>query len=184
MSKLFSKFQRVVLMRLFSRSTVLLLEWKEGLNPTSEVQVLPVTLQNIKDALSFQTEKQVNHFSDFLSRGDRGFYGYLNNTCVHRSWVVRGPANVLLHKFFSIAIKDTEIFIQYCETAPAARGKNIFAYVLNHIVQNFSDKRVLTSVTLQNASSRRAMEKAGFKEIDRITITMIAGIRFVSHERN
>lgn len=183
MKELLTKFQRVVLMRIFSRATVLLLEWKEQRNPVSSIRIREVSNSNVNDALSFQSQKQVRQFSEFLLRGDRGYYGYLDSTCVHRSWVVRGPANVLLHKFFMLEIKSSDIFIQYCETAPDARGKNIFAYVLNHIAHQFGNKRVLTSVNLRNASSRRSMEKAGFEEIDRIKITMFLGIRFVSHER-
>lgn len=182
MSELISKFGRIVLMRIFSRSTVLLLEWKEDKNPQSPVQIQEVTTANVADALGFQSQKQVQQFSHFLQKGDRGYYGYLDNACVHRSWVVSGPAKVLVHKFYSIDLDTAEVFIQYCETAPAARGKNIFAHVLAYMAGKFTDKRVLTSVNLLNASSRRSMEKAGFIEVDRITITMILGIRFVSHE--
>jgi len=183
MKGLLSKLNRVVLMRIFSRNTVILLEWKENRSPTSGVEIREVTEKNVDDALVFQSHKQVKLFSDFLKRGDHGFYGYLNNFCVHRSWVVSGPAKVMLYKFFSMNINSSEVFIQYCETAPGVRGQNIFAHVLNHVANEFKEKRVLTSVDLHNASSRRSMEKAGFKEVDRIKIMMILGIRFVSHER-
>jgi len=182
MNELLSKLNRVVLMRIFSRNTILLLEWKENRNATSVVEIREVTAENVNDALAFQSQKQIQLFSDFLGRGDKGFYGYLDNSCVHRSWVVSGPAKVMLYKFFSLDINASEVFIQYCETAPGVRGKNIFAHVLNHMANQFKGKRVLTSVDLSNASSRRSMEKAGFKEVDRIKIMMIFGLRFVSHE--
>jgi hypothetical protein len=182
MKALFLKFKRVVLMRLFSRTTVLLLEWKAQPNPISEARIEFVRPENVIDARAFQTDKQVKLFSDFLTRGDKGYYAYVDNACVHRSWAVIGPAKVFLHKFFSLRISASEVFIQYCETAPVARGKNIFAHVLSYIAHQFKDKRVLTSVNLDNTSSRRGMEKAGFSEVDRIKIIMILGVRFVWHE--
>lgn len=182
MKTLLSKFNRIVLKRIFSRDAVLLLEWKKDTHATSVAEIKPVTPENVADARSFQSEKQIRLFSRFLTRGNRGFYSYLGNVCVHRSWVVIGPGKVSLHKFFSIDLKPTEVFIQYCETAPSARGRNIFAHVLNDIARQFIDKRVLTSVDLDNTSSRRSMEKAGFAEVDRIKIMMILGVRFIAHD--
>jgi hypothetical protein len=183
MKGLFAKFYRIVVMRIFSQGTVLLLEWKTNTHTRSTAEIKPITSENLKDARSFQSEKQIRLFARFLIRGHKGFYAYLDNACVHRSWVVTGPGRVLLHKFFSHDLKASEVFIQYCETAPSARGKNIFAHVLNEIAQAFSHQRVLTSVDVGNLPSRRSMEKAGFVEVERIKIMMILGVRFVSHEQ-
>jgi len=183
MKALLAKLNRVVLKRIFSRDTVLLLEWKRNTRATSPAMIRLVTKENVSDARSFQFEKQIRLFTRFLTRGNKGFYAYLGNTCVHRSWVVEGPASVLLHKFFTMSLNESEVFIQYCETAASARGKNVFAHVLSDIAQQFGSKRVLTSVDLGNLPSRRSMEKAGFEEVDRIKIMMILGVRFVTHER-
>lgn len=182
MKALLKKFNRIVLKRIFSCDTVLLLERKKNTQAISVAQIKPVTPENVTDARSFQSEKQIRLFSRFLTRGNKGFYAYLNNTCVHRSWVVIAPGKVSLHKFFSIDLKPSEVFIQYCETAHSARGKNIFAHVLSDIAHQFGDRRVLTSVDRDNSSSRRSMEKAGFAEVDRIRIMMILGVRFITHE--
>ena len=167
-------------MRLYSDSSVLLMELKNRTPQISPVTIQDVTTINVGDALSFQSTKQVQTFRSFLKYGHKGYYGYLNGRCVHRSWVVLGPGKVLIHKFYSILLKENEVFIQYCETASEARGKNIFAHVLSYIGQQFPASRVLISVDNKNHSSIKSMLKAGFVEFDMKRIKMIFGIRFIS----
>lgn len=167
-------------MRIYSDSTVVMMELKDSVDAKSLIIIQEVTLANVKDALNFQSKGQVQRFSSFLQRGDKGYYGYLDKRCVHRSWVVQGPAKVSLHKFYWVNIKENQVFIQYCETAPEVRGKNIFAHMLSHIGKEYPASRVLTSVDEKNSSSIRSMIKAGFEEIYRKRIKMILGIRFIS----
>jgi len=167
-------------MRLYSDSNVLVMELKNRVPQTSPVTIQDVTTANVDDALNFQSSGQVKTFRSFLKQGHKGFYGYLINKCVHRSWVVVGPGKAFIHKFYSIILKENEVFIQYCETASEARGKNIFAHVLSHIGQQFPTSRVLTSVDQENHSSIKSMLKAGFVQFDLKRIKMIFGIRSIS----
>lgn len=167
-------------MRIYSDSTILLMELKNPANPQSIASIQEVTESNVEDALNFQSKGQIQTFRSFLKDGYKGYYGYMDDRCVHRSWVVQGPARVALHKFYSMAIQENEVFIQYCETAPSVRGKNIFAHVLSYIGSQWKTARVLTSVDKENSSSIRSMVKAGFVEVDRKRIRMILGIRFVT----
>jgi len=156
------------------------MELKNKVPQTSPVTIQDVTTSNVEDALNFQTARQIQTFRSFLQKGYKGFYGYSGNKCVHRSWVVLGPEKVLIHKFYSILIKENEVFIQFCETANEARGKNIFAHVLSHIGQQFPTSRVITSVDKENHASIKSMLKAGYVQFDLKRIKMIFGIRFVS----
>src|SRR5882672_11309273 len=105
MSYFLKKFYRVVIMRLYSDSSVLLMELKNRIPQTSPVTIQEVTPANVTDALTFQTKMQVDTFRSFLQNGHKGYYGYLKkNRCVHRSWVVSGPEKVDLHKFYSILL--------------------------------------------------------------------------------
>lgn len=176
-NQLIGKFYRIVLMRLYSDATVILLELKVRRKPSGVVRIENVTEENVEDVLSFQSVQQVNTFKKFLTLKHQGYYAYLQNVCIHRSWVVIGPATILLHKFYGIKLAGNEVFIQYCETAPSARGKNIFTEVLCHIGEVYQQKRILISVDSKNVSSLRSMTKAGFVEVYRKRIRVFAGFR-------
>lgn len=178
-SKLYAKFHRIVLMRIYSDSTVLLLELQNRVAVSSPAEIKAVSPQNVEDALAFESPAQVRKFKTFLQNGHRGYYAYLNNTCVHRSWLMEGPAKAQLHKFYSFDLASREVFIEYCETAPQARGKNIFTHVLAYIGTQYPEHRVLIGVDADNTSSIRSMQKAGFVETDRKRIRIILGIRKV-----
>lgn len=169
------KFKRIVLMRIYSDVTIILLEQKTRRKPSGSLHIEPVTQQNVNDALVFQPASKIETFKNFLTLGHQGYYAYLNRVCVHRSWVVKGPAKVLLHKFYGITLASHEVFIQYCETAPVARGKNIFTEVLLKIGEASANKRVLISVDERNTSSQKSMAKAGFEELYRKRIRVILG---------
>lgn len=171
-------------MRIYSQATVLLLELKNTVSVDSGAEIRDVTHDNVDDALAFQHRRQVQVFRSFLKRGDKGYYAYLNGKCIHRSWVVLTPQSVLLHKFYKIPLKKDEVFIQYCETDPSVRGKNIFTHVLSVIGKDHSDKRVLTSVDATNLSSLKSMTKAGFFEVVRISIKVVLGIKKISMTPN
>ena len=169
---------RAVVKRLYTNDRVYLMECKSRLECVSPAIVRPVTYQNVNDATSFQSQAKVNTFIGFLDRGYRGYYGYLTDSCVHRSWVVTS-GRVQLHKFYSKVLESKEVFVQFCETAPGARGHNIFAHVLSHIAKEFSTHRVLTAVDVNNKSSIKSMTKAGFQPVSEIHIRVVMGFKWV-----
>lgn len=164
-------------MRLYSDTTIILLELKTRRKPADSFRIEHVTQQNVSDASSFQSYRQIETFKKFLALGHIGYYAYLDNRCAHRSWVVEGEATVLMHKFYPIKLAGNEVFVQYCETAPWARGRNIFTEVLCQIGEEYLQKRVLISVDSRNASSLKSMIKAGFVEVYRKRISVLAGFR-------
>lgn len=170
-------------MRIYCNDEVLLLELRTPLHQKSAATIKSVTPENVTDASYFQSKGQIVTFKNLLKNGDRGYYAYLDNNCIHRSWVVLGAGRVLLHKFYSIPITANEIFIQFCETAREARGKNIFPHVLSYIGEQYASKKILTSVVSKNVSSLRSMKKAGFETIALVKIKVILGIKFISREQ-
>lgn len=72
-----------------------------------------------------------------------------------------------------------EGYIHYCETAPAARGKSVYSSVLNRIAEENKDlHNIFICVDAENAPSIRGIEKAGFRESERIEVTLILKIPF------
>lgn len=68
------------------------------------------------------------------------------------------------HWAYPYRLKKDEIFIHYCETAPEARGKNIYPHVLSNISEEHKDKEILISVNDENIASKKGVEKVGFRE--------------------
>lgn len=147
-----------------------------------EVFIKRVNFENVDDAKSFQSEHYINCFKDFLKSGEIGYFAYLKDICVHRSWV-QSSGNAILHSKYSIELKENECFIKWCETASSARGLGIYPFVLKKITDDFSDNRILISVNCKNIASLKGVKKAGFLIIQRISIIVILGIKFVKVKR-
>ncbi|NQT71765.1 MAG: hypothetical protein HQ553_03220 [Chloroflexi bacterium] len=149
--------------RIFTRETILLFQHKEQKQVDVPVEVIYASKNNLRDILTFQDERYIKVFERFLNQGDQGYFAYLEGQCVHRSWVRKGPSIIKLHPVLNTKLDQGEVFIHYCETAPMARGRNIFPFVLLRIVKDFPDQnRVLISVNSKNNSSIRGIVKAGF----------------------
>lgn len=137
-----------------------------------------VNYKNVFDAVSFQDNKYIKRFIDFLNNGDRGYYAYIKNECVHRSWV-QFNKKVSFHRFFYYFLKTDEAYIHWCETAEIARGNNVYPLVLQKIVQDFFGYKILITVNKKNYQSIRGIEKAGFIPIREYHVFLILGIKFI-----
>lgn len=136
------------------------------------------TESNLADILTFQNRRYVDVFKNFLSIGDRGYFAYVDGRCVHRSWIKHTPQTVNLHWALPMKLKRNESFIHYCETAPSARGMNIYPAVLSRICNDFREKTsILISCNAKNSASIRGIEKAGFRERERVQVLIIMGIK-------
>jgi hypothetical protein len=164
--------------RFYTNETVVLLLHKANIPQTSPVKIIPATSQNVTDILSFQSQRKLDIVRDCMKQGDVGYLAYLNEKCVHRSFVSQGPRRILLHKFIPMEIGANEIFIHLCETDPGARGQNIFAHVLVKIAEDFKEKKIWISANAENKSSLRSMEKAGFVPFEKKRIVVILGIKW------
>ncbi|MBI1770577.1 MAG: hypothetical protein HY015_04980 [Bacteroidetes bacterium] len=179
-SPLLRKFYFGVWKRIYCNDIIGLYEMKNHSKAISPaILIKEVTSENIKDALTFQSNHELVRFQLFLNEGDTGFYAYLHGQCAHRSWVMKHPRQAEIHLFYSKLLLPNEVFVHFCETAPWARGKNIFTSVLNHIGSVFRDQRILICVEQSNKSSIRSIKKSGFIEINRFRIIALLGIRIV-----
>jgi len=167
--------------RIYINETAILFKSFKNIIQTSPAKIVQANHNNLTDILIFQDPKYIGIFNKFLDSGDKGYFAYLNNKCVHRSWVQFGEKEVEIHRFLKRKIEKDEAFIHYCETAPEARGKNIYPAVLSKIVTDLKDKyrNIYISTNIKNKASRRGIEKAGFVEIERIKIVVILGIKII-----
>lgn len=165
--------------RIYINETEILFDNFKNMVQKSPAKIVQTNYNNLVDILTFQDSKYLKIFRNFLDNGDKGYFAYLNGKCVHRSWIQFGEKEVEVHRFLKRKIKKDEAFIHYCETAPEARGKNIYPAVLSRIVNDFKGKykNIYISTNINNLASRRGIEKAGFKEIEKIRIIVILGIK-------
>ncbi len=144
---------------------------------TSSVSIARVNEANVEDVLDFQPEHYVRTFRQFLRQGDVGYYAYVDGRCCHRSWVQRGPRWVDINPFVQMKLEKNEACIHYCETAPWARGKSIYPSVLSRIAEDhrgYGD--LFICVDSQNTASIRGVEKAGFRERERVEVRRVLKI--------
>ena len=144
--------------RLYVNETLILFQHETATEQKAPVEIRYASPETIRDILSFQPERYVK--------------------VVHRSWVKHTPQTVRLHACLPMRLQENEAFIHYCETAPQARGKNIYPHVLTKIADDFKDrKRTFVAVNAKNVGSIKGIEKAGFKEAGRWKLLVLLGIR-------
>ena len=172
--------------RIYVNETTILFYNFKNVVKTSPAKIVQANCNNLVDILSFQNPKYIEIFKNFLKAGDKGYFAYLNGKCVHRSWVQFGEKEVEIHKYSKRKIKKDEAYIHYCETAPEARGKNIYPAVLSKIVSDFKNEynNIYIATVIKNEASRIGIEKAGFKEIERVHLLIILGIKIKKITKN
>jgi hypothetical protein len=150
----------------------------------AQVRIVPVTMDNVGDALSMESPDRIAEFQSFLERGDLGYYAYQNDRVVHRAWVRHGPVVMPAHLGYGrLKIAAEDAYVHYCETSSDARGGGIYPAVLHHIVMDLkgrSAREVIIATSAENLASGRGIEKAGFVETERHEIRIVAGLGFTA----
>lgn len=173
------KVWNFIISRFYLNETIVLYKLKNYQSQTSVATIKHATNENLKDVLYFQHERYINIFKTFLSLEDKGYFAYLKDKCIHRSWLKGNQQVVHPHWAYPYKLKENEIFIHYCETAPEARGKNIYPHVLSNIIEEHQDKEILISVNDENIASKKGVEKVGFRERERVKVIIILGMKFI-----
>lgn len=166
----------------YHHAIVLTYKYSENVidNANINIQIEYVTSKNINDALTYEPQVKVDTFKRFLSKGDCGFYAYLNGQFIHRSWVTFGPKKVTQWKQCApLKLKQGEAYIHWCETVPWVRGMGVYPTVLNYIIRVLSGRvnEFYISTTADNIASRNGIRKAGFSLISGCEVTSFWGLK-------
>lgn len=165
----------------YKSQIVILYENKSKINNHTEARICQVTEDNINDSSVYDGKLTMKKYRKMLLIGDIGYYAYLNNEWVHRSWVKVGPNKVdKWHHIPPFKLRSNEACCHLGETVPSARGYGISPAVLSKIISDLRGKfdHIYTIVDENNFPSRRAVEKAGFKAIKRKKVFSIMGLNF------
>ncbi|PSM52607.1 hypothetical protein CBLAS_0716 [Campylobacter blaseri] len=179
---MFKRILKYIKTRLYVNETIILFFLEQFQNQISKVEIKYATYDNLKDILNFQDKRYIKIFENFLNIGDKGYFAYLNDKCVHRSWVKFNEQIVYPHFASSYKLKKDEIFIHYCETSLEARGQNIYPHVLSVICNEHKLNKILIAINEKNIPSLKGAKKVGFCELYKIHVLIILGIKFVKYE--
>ena len=182
--KLLKRLVAALKIRLFCYETVsLFISTQNKSIDYATTDIRQTTETNLADILNFQPARYVDVFQNFLALGDKGYYAYLKDKCVHRSWVKSNEQVVYPHWAYPMKLQPNQHFIHYCETAPQARGKSIYQAVLSKIVDDLKHKgEILISINAKNTASIKGAQKAGFVERERVKVLAIFGLKFITKQ--
>lgn len=149
----------------------------------SGLKIEKVSLANINDALTFQSENQINYFKQLLAKNNIGFYAYVNDVCVNRNWVqTKGIINI--SPFVQEILHEGYIYIHAVETDKNYRGKGIQTTIIKFIINEFYNKKVLIAINQNNLPSLRTVRKNNFQVIRKYDILIIFGFKLIKKSEN
>lgn len=171
--------------KLFTYDKITILRYCSGGSlPKRSIKIVRVNESNLKDVLNFNSVKYIDVFMSFLKAGDVGYYGYIDGSCIHRSWVIKGENIVYPHWGLPMILTDKQVFIHFCETSEQARGKGVYPAVLSKITQEFSHENdVLISINSSNHSSIRGALKANFFPQEEFLILFLFGFKYTKKRK-
>ena len=177
---LIKKIIGFIRLRLFVKETLILFQHSKNVTIESKAKIKPATYDNLNDVLNFQASHYLKSFKDFLDDGDKGYFAYIDDKCVHRSWTKTNMQTVYLHPLIPMKLQKDDVFIHWCETAETARGNKIYPYVLSEIAKTFANKkRILICVNERNQPSIKGVKSAGFVPIEVHKLFILCGIKRV-----
>lgn len=149
----------------------------------SGLKIEKVSLANINDALTFQSENQINYFKQLLTKDNIGFYAYVNDVCVNRNWVqTKGIINI--SPFVQEILQEGYIYIHAVETDKNYRGKGIQTTIIKFIINEFYNKKVLIAINQNNLPSLTTVRKNNFQVIRKYDILVIFGFKLIKKSEN
>ena len=186
MTRFFLKLHNIfqfLRLKIFTSAQVNVYKMSEHVEQNSRAEIRKVTPENVEDARSFQSDHLIEIFRGFLSNGDKGYYGYIDNKCVHRSWVKTAGQVVQPHWAYKYELLEDEAYIHYCETAPCARGLGIYPHVLSFITHDLFDQQISIAIDEKNTASIHGATKVGFTKKLEVNALIILGANLTSTKR-
>jgi RimJ/RimL family protein N-acetyltransferase len=166
----------------YSSKVVIQYEHKINKDFKTEAVICPVSYENIGDVSIYGVDRHnINKYKKMLQQGDLGYYAYLDNKWVHRTWVMVGPKTIeRWYHFPPQKLRAGEAYCHFGETLPSVRGCGITPAVLSRIISDLKNKvnHIYVIVDKNNYPSRKTVEKAGFIEIKRKKVMKIFGFHY------
>lgn len=137
------------------------------LDNNPDIEVRPITEENINDGLSFNSQKDIESFREFLKIGHKGYYGYYKGNCGIRTWIFKSEDRCIVGQNFSYVLPKDEAFAAWAKTNIEYRKKGLFTSALKFAILDNKDKVISAYVESKNIGSLKGTEKAGFETLEK-----------------
>jgi ribosomal protein S18 acetylase RimI-like enzyme len=152
---------------------------------------LPVDYR-VLDAAAWATQPHTSHIPDRhlfparLARGEQFWTAQYGNKVVAYCWATHEPVEIGEVRCV-ISPRGDEIYLYDAFTFAEFRGQNLYPALLQHLLERSrlaGVRRALIFVLSDNTPSIRGVQKAGFREFQRVTYCNIFGFsRYVYRPR-
>jgi RimJ/RimL family protein N-acetyltransferase len=125
-----------------------------------QAQALPALLQQV-------AHWDVQELARRQHLGDRCYMALEGQFCIHYSWLTQRVRDIS-EIGYTVEVKDKDVWIYNCYTAPSHRGRSIYPRVLRQIAQQLQSnggQMMWIDVVAENTPSLHGIKKAGFKEV-------------------
>ena len=170
--------------RLMTKKTLCLFAVELKIDPLPPcVARLEVTYRAL-DTAAWAKQPHTSHLTDrylFQARLDRDeqfWTAQLDNRIVSYCWATRDPVEIGEIRC-RIHPRVDEIYFYDAFTFPEYRGRNLYPALLQRMLEHSREvglRRALIFVLSDNMASIRGVEKAGFKEFQRVTYCTFLGL--------
>lgn len=124
---------------------------------------------------SLKSKSGIKTIDSKLSANNKCYAVYDGDRLVHTSWVFK---NKLLAT--QLGFKDSFV-IGDCVTIADYRGKGIFPKILQ-VIASESQKDLIVFVSIENAASKKSIQKAGYEKLFCFELTRFIGLKIRLHK--
>jgi ribosomal protein S18 acetylase RimI-like enzyme len=165
-------------------------ELKHPLFPDCEARL--AVAYRVLDAAAWTIQPYTSHlsernlFQERLKRGEQFWTAQHEERIVSYCWATRDPVEIGEVRCM-VSPRDDEVYLYDAFTFPEYRGHNLYPALLQRILEHSGQqglRRALIFVLSDNMASIRGVQKAGFREFQRVTYCNFLGFsRYVYRPR-
>lgn len=143
---------------------------KVVLENNPDIEIKPITEENINDGATFNSEAEIQNFRKFLKAGHKGYYGYYKGNCGIRIWTCNTEERALVGKNFLYKLPKDEAFVVWGKTSEDFRLLGLYTYALQFLILDNKDKVISGYIDPSNYKSLKGLEKVGFLIVENYTL--------------
>ena len=129
-----------------------------------------VNTVNVGEIKTFRNQQVCDIFKSFLSDGERGIYGYLNESVIAHGWAIVNHTSThqLVAGYFDLP--PHAAFIHFCRVDEKYRGNKVYQELLSVLCENLVDYTIYIDTNIKNSPAQKAIQAVGAKYIYNLKI--------------
>ncbi len=141
--------------------------------PNSSIRIAPISIDNVSDGITFNTQDELNQFLVFLEEGHIGYYAYYEGECASRIWFFKREDRCRVGHNFLYRLPESEYFLGWAQTDPKFRNLGLYGHILRFGIHDNPEKTISGYVESSNIASLKGTQKAGFITVKRFILIKI-----------